>query len=95
VAKLFAADPRRLDYLAIGTFIYAAIFATEGTGLLFRKRWAEYFAVISTSLLIPLEMYELIHRVTVIKAAVLLINVAIVAFLVHRLRRPEQINVLT
>ena len=86
IAKLFATDPRRLDYLAMGTFLYAAIFATEGTGLMLRKRWAEYFTVVSTSLLIPLEAYEIIHRVTAIKVAVLLVNIAIVCYLIYRVR---------
>ena len=87
IGRLFATDPRKLDYLAIGTFIYAAVFATEGTGLLLRKRWAEYFTVISTSLLIPLEIYEIFHHLTAIKILVLLINIVIVIYLIIRVRQ--------
>ncbi len=90
IATLFRTDPRKLDYLAAGTLLYAAIFGTEGTGLLLRKRWAEYFTIVSTSLLIPLEVYELVHRATVVKAVVLAINLVIVAYLIYRVRRPVQ-----
>ncbi len=87
VAKLFATDPRRLDLIAVGTFLYASIFGTEGIGLLLRKRWAEYFTIVSTGLLIPLEMYELIRHVTALKALILLFNVTIVAYLIWQVRR--------
>ena len=42
--------------------LYAALHATEGTGLLLRKRWAEYITVIMTGIFIPYEMYLLIHH---------------------------------
>lgn len=38
------------------------LFAIEGTGLFFRKRWAEYFTVIMTSIPLPYEVYHLLHR---------------------------------
>ena len=42
--------------------ISGAAFCTEGIGLLLRKKWAEYFTVILTSLGIPIELYEIFHR---------------------------------
>ena len=71
----------------MGTFIYAAIFFTEGTGLWFRKRWAEYFTIITTSSLLPIEIYELVRHATLGKWFALLINLAVVAYLVRELRR--------
>jgi uncharacterized membrane protein (DUF2068 family) len=62
------------------------VFLTEGLGLLLRKHWAEYFTIISTGLFIPLEIYELIHRFTILKLAVTIINVLIVWYLVARVR---------
>jgi uncharacterized membrane protein (DUF2068 family) len=47
--------------LSVGTFFYGGLFATEGIDLLLRKRWAEYFTIITTSLFIPLEIYEIVH----------------------------------
>lgn len=87
LSHIFAVTPKQLRELSIGTFIYAALLGTEGIGLLMRKHWAEYFTVISTAALIPLEIYELARRVTPAKIGVLAINVAIVWYLIVRLRR--------
>jgi uncharacterized membrane protein (DUF2068 family) len=85
--KLPELDDRRLKILSAGTFIYAAIFFTEGTGLWFRKRWAEYFTIITTSSLLPIEIYELVKHGSLGKWYALLINLAVVAYLVREVRR--------
>ncbi len=87
LAKLSILDDRRLKELSVGTFVYAAIFLVEGVGLALRKRWAEYFTIITTSSLLPIEIYELARRVSVGRILVLLINLAIVVYLVFELRR--------
>ena len=84
--KLFAITPKQLKELSAGTFFYAALLLTEGIGLLMRKHWAEYFTVITTGVFIPLELYELAKHFTSIKVVVLAVNVAIVWYLVNRLR---------
>jgi uncharacterized membrane protein (DUF2068 family) len=86
LSKLFAVSPKQLKELSVGTFFYAALLLTEGIGLLLRKHWAEYFTVITTAALIPLEVYELAKHFTTIKVVVLAINGAIVWYLVARLR---------
>jgi uncharacterized membrane protein (DUF2068 family) len=86
LAKVFAVTPKQLKELSIGTFFYAALLATEGVGLLMKKHWAEYFTVISTAALLPLEIYEMVERLSAAKIAVFLVNVAIVWYLVARLR---------
>jgi uncharacterized membrane protein (DUF2068 family) len=63
---------------------------TEGTGLLLGKRWAEYFTVIATSSFIPLEIYEIARRVDEARIVLLLINIAIVIYLVLELYRDRQ-----
>ncbi len=78
--------PEQLKALSLGTFVYAALLLTEGTGLLLRKGWAEYFTIITTAGLIPLEVYELTRHVSVGKIIVLIINVAIVVYLILRVR---------
>jgi uncharacterized membrane protein (DUF2068 family) len=85
--KLSILDARRLKELSVGTFFYSALYFTEGVGLALRKRWAEYFTIVSTSLFIPLEIYELAKRVTLAKGIVMLVNAGIVAYLVMDLRR--------
>ncbi len=87
LAKLQMVDDRKLKELSVGTFIYSAIFLTEGTGLAFRKRWAEYFTIITTASFLPLEVYELIRRASAAKGVALLINIAVVVYLLRELRR--------
>ena len=86
LAKLFSVTPKQLKELSAGTFFYAALLGIEGVGLLLRKHWAEYFTIITTGALIPLEVYELARHVTATKVIVLLINAAIVWYLVVRVR---------
>lgn len=87
LTKLSIMDDKRLKELSIGTFVYSAVFLTEGTGLALRKRWAEYFTIITTASFLPLEVYELVRHVTVAKSVALLINIAVVVYLVRELRR--------
>jgi uncharacterized membrane protein (DUF2068 family) len=76
---------RRIAFLSGGAFFYAAVFATEGIGLYIRAHWAEYMVLISTGSLLPIEVYETYHQWAWWKAAVLLGNLAILLYLVHRL----------
>ena len=87
LARVLRVTPKQLRELSAGTFIYAAIFLTEGTGLLMRKHWAEYMTIVSTALFIPVELYELVARFTLVRVSVMAINVAIVWYLAVRLVR--------
>jgi uncharacterized membrane protein (DUF2068 family) len=87
LAKLSILDDRRLKELSVGTFIYSAIFLTEGTGLALGKRWAEYLTIISTASLLPVEIYELAKHAAIGKVVALVINLAVVLYLVFELRR--------
>jgi len=85
--KLANVDAHKLRALSIGTFLYSALFLTEGVGLFLRKRWAEFLTVISTAGLIPLELYELFHKPTITRSLLLVINLAVVAYLIFEIRR--------
>jgi uncharacterized membrane protein (DUF2068 family) len=89
VKALFVND-RTLKEISAGTFAYASLFLTEGTGLLFRKRWAEYFTIIVTGSFVPLEVYELARHITIAKTLVVLFNIAIVVYLAFNLRRHNE-----
>jgi uncharacterized membrane protein (DUF2068 family) len=69
---------------------YAALFLTEGTGLLFRKRWAEWLTIVATSSLMPIEVYELVKAFTGVRLLALLINAAVVLYLVYLVRQKEK-----
>lgn len=76
-----------LRVAAVFAFGYGLLELVEGTGLWLDQLWAEYLTVAATSLLIPAELYELVHHPTALKAAGLVVNLLIVAYLVHLLRR--------
>src|SRR5579871_1176171 len=79
-------DEKKLRELSVGTFVYSALFLTEGTGLALRQRWAEYFTIVVTGSFVPLEIYELARRPTFARGTVLLLNVAAVIYLAFDLR---------
>ncbi len=70
--------------LAITAFAYAILMGTEGLSLYLRRPWARWFTVIATSSLIPVEAYEVIHEIQVVRVLVLLGNLAIVVYLWRR-----------
>jgi uncharacterized membrane protein (DUF2068 family) len=91
IARATGISPATLHKIRLGSFLYAALFATEGVGLVLRKRWAEYFTTITTSLLLPLELYEIFHgHHHVAKIIVMLVNVLIVVYLVQRLLKSRK-----
>lgn len=79
--------------IVVVTAAYTAVLFTEGLGLWFRQRWAEWLTAIASSLLIPFEIYKTFdpashHRIAVL--ATLAINIAIVAYLFAYLRRTHR-----
>jgi uncharacterized membrane protein (DUF2068 family) len=78
--------PNKIRGLGIGSFIYAGLFLTQGIGLWLVKRWAEWFSVIITSSLVPVEVYEIHRHPSALKVLVLILNIAVVAYLIYRIR---------
>jgi uncharacterized membrane protein (DUF2068 family) len=87
LGKLGLVDDRKLQQLSGLTTIYAGLFLTEGVGLLYRKRWAEFLTVIATASFIPVEIYEVIKHLTPTRIAFLAGNIFIVYYLIVLLRR--------
>ena len=70
--------------MAVAAFfaLYAAVRFAEAYGLWHERRWAEWLAALSGGIYIPIEIYELFHRVTWYKGAALLLNLVVVAYMV-------------
>lgn len=71
----------RLWLLSLAALAYSTARFVEAGGLWFDRPWAEWFAIASDAMYIPVEIYEVISRVTVIRTLTLLLNIAIVAYL--------------
>lgn len=67
--------------------VYAILEGAEAYGLWTRKRWGEWLTVLATSLLFVPEVWELTKSTTPLKVGALLVNIAVVAYLIWRLRR--------
>jgi uncharacterized membrane protein (DUF2068 family) len=73
--------PGNLHLWIGGTVVYSVIRFVEAVGLWLEKAWAEWFALISGGLYVPIEIYEVAHHATPIKWTVLATNLLIVAYL--------------
>jgi uncharacterized membrane protein (DUF2068 family) len=87
VAKLHHLRAGTVVVTGLGALGYGILEIVEGVGLWLERLWAEYLTVIATSLLIPFEVYELVRKPSAVKAAGIVVNLAIVAFLAWNLRR--------
>jgi uncharacterized membrane protein (DUF2068 family) len=76
----------RIVDLAVAGLAYAALEATEGVGLVLRRRWAEYLVLVATLAFLPLEIDELHRRLTAFRVLALLVNLGIAGYLVWRKR---------
>jgi uncharacterized membrane protein (DUF2068 family) len=79
--RLFALSTGKLYFYGGVALGFAAILALEAVGLWLARRWAEYLTFIETSVLVPFEVYELVHRLSALKVLTLIINLAVVAYL--------------
>ena len=75
-------NPHQLREAGTLSFLYAAVCVVEGTGLVLRKRWAEYFTVFLTAMGLPWECYELIYKFSPYKVGLLVINLVVLAYLI-------------
>jgi len=71
----------RLWSMAIAAAMYSVVRMIEAVGLWLRKAWAEWFAVLTGGMYIPVEIYEVAHRITWPRVTVLIINLGIVSYL--------------
>ena len=84
--KLLHLNAGTVKLVLIVAIIYATIEWTEAIGLWRERRWAEYLTVIATAGFLPLEIHELLHRVTALRAIALIVNVALLVWLIRNKR---------
>jgi uncharacterized membrane protein (DUF2068 family) len=82
--RITETSPGRIHFAALLAAGYAALFTVEGVGLILGRVWAEYLVIVATSSFVPFEIYELARRFTAVRLGALIVNVAIVAYLVVR-----------
>lgn len=85
--KLFTISTQHLYLYGVAVAAYAAVNGVEALGLWRARRWAEYLTLIEVIVLVPVEIHELTLRVSPLKILTLVLNLAVVAYLLyaHRL----------
>lgn len=73
----------RLRTLAAMAFAYTVVRFVEAYGLWHARAWAEWFAILSGGLYLPVEAYELITHPTLIRAGILFFNMLMVAYMLY------------
>jgi len=86
INKLHGISSHRYAVYGIIALAYGALEAAEGYGLWRARRWAEYLTVLATSLLFIPEIWEIANKATALKIGALLVNIAVVAYLIFQLR---------
>lgn len=81
IDAMAAATDTRLWVMALTALFYAAVRFAEAYGLWHKRAWAEWFAILTGGIYLPVELYELTVSVTPVKTAVFLVNIFIVAWL--------------
>ncbi len=82
IESSFTTSTTTVVLVGLALLAYAAVQLLEAVGLWLGTRWGEYLAVVATSLFLPLEIYELTERVTVLRLVLFAVNVAAVVWLV-------------
>jgi uncharacterized membrane protein (DUF2068 family) len=79
--------------LAVGAFVFAALFVVEGVGLALARRWAEYLTVFVGLSFVPVEILALFRSVTLPRSGALVLNIAVVWYLIVQLRAGRNVQV--
>jgi uncharacterized membrane protein (DUF2068 family) len=81
--ELATLDSSAIDVLLVTSVLYSVVEGVEAVFLWKERRWAEYLTVVATVGFIPFELHELLDRVTVFRVLALVVNVAILVWLVR------------
>ncbi len=93
--KVSGVNRNQMMMMSGGAFLYSGLQLTEGIGLWLEKRWAEFLTAIATSLLIPVEIYEMFEKFTWVRLLIFIVNIFIVWYLVTRLRDEKKEELAT
>src|SRR5213079_2143651 len=82
IRKALETNHSTLHWLTLGILAYGALELLEAVGLWLMRRWGEYVAVVGTAVFLPLEVYELLDRVTWLRVLAFALNVFAVVYIV-------------
>jgi uncharacterized membrane protein (DUF2068 family) len=81
IQEAFIAKHSTLLLVALAVLAYGVLELVESIGLWFKQRWGEYVAAVATSVFVPLELHEIIAKVTWVRVSALIINLFAIGYL--------------
>jgi uncharacterized membrane protein (DUF2068 family) len=81
LVKASIVDDKMLRRISSLVFGYAAVGLVEGIGLYLEKTWAEYFTLVITASFLPWEIFEVLRKITWIRAGLLTVNILVFLYL--------------
>jgi uncharacterized membrane protein (DUF2068 family) len=84
--KLLNLNPRTLKFSGIAAGIYSGVTVIEVVGLWYQKIWATWLIIALVASSLPLEVYELIQSISLLKIVVFVVNLLILGYLSKHLR---------
>jgi uncharacterized membrane protein (DUF2068 family) len=85
-----AATSTHVKFVAVASLADAALSAVEGLALRAGRWWGPWLVVIATGSLLPWEVWEILRRPTWGRALILLVNIAVVAYLLRGVVREHR-----
>ena len=86
-ARLQIMTPANVSWIASGTLLYGVLLLVESVGMMFRVFWAAWLAIGETAFFIPIEVYDLMRDFSFVVFIILVVNIAIVWYLVKNRTR--------
>lgn len=83
ILMIFQASPFKWIITFTLLMLWGILILVEAVGLWFDLIWAEYLTTISTSALLPLEIFEIFSKFSFYKLLILFINIGIVIWLIY------------
>ena len=83
------ATTKHIELAAGGAFLDALLSAVEGLALRSGRWWAPWLVVFATGALLPWELFEIVKKPTWVRAVLLLLNFAVVVYLVRGVKKHD------
>lgn len=74
-------DDRLLRRFSLALFAYASLGIAEGIGLYLEKAWGEYLTLLITASFLPWEIFEVIRKLSMMRASLLVVNLLVFFYL--------------
>lgn len=81
--QIVSISTTKMQLGALVALVYAAVNGIEAFGLWNQKAWATILVVGIVGLTIPVEIYEIIHKASIVKFIVFAINIAMFVYLLR------------